>query len=486
MRAEVGRERLAGPAQHDAAVVDRAADDPAPRRQRVAEHAARRGSTAGRSTISRSAPLVPIEQAATPGCTAPTPRLASGPSAAPTITGSPASRPELGGGRRAEREAARWSGTSGDSRVGVDARDGERLAVPVERRCRFSSPVPDAIEWSTAHAPVSRADHELLDPRPAPRGGERRGLVLGEPQELGQRRHRMQRRAGAVVQLGVLGAQALGLLGRAHVGPRDQRRRAPARRASRPDERVHRPAERQRLDPRALVAGGGSPRRGSRPSVPSTTAPGPARPGRARARAAGSPPRRGPARGRRRRRRPPWRWSSRCRRRGRRSPGRSRREACQSKGLRVSRRRTAGADGWRARAVGVQSLEDRSLEGSSDAGRDGDLRARGFAEPRARPAPSGYAPALAEIRDELRAQRAEARRIHSAFAFFAALALIIALANLVAVAVKLDGTSSNTVSVAAPVAAAPAPAARPGARQRRHAQRVQRRAEARRRSRPAR
>jgi uncharacterized cupredoxin-like copper-binding protein len=77
------------------------------------------------------------------------------------------------------------------------------------------------------------------------------------------------------------------------------------------------------------------------------------------------------------------------------------------------------------------------------------------------PAPPGYAPTLAEIRDELRAQRAEARRIYSAFAFFAALALLIALANLVAVAVKLDGTSSSTNSVAAPVVAAPAPAPAP-------------------------
>jgi uncharacterized cupredoxin-like copper-binding protein len=78
------------------------------------------------------------------------------------------------------------------------------------------------------------------------------------------------------------------------------------------------------------------------------------------------------------------------------------------------------------------------------------------------PAARGYDPALAEIRDELRAQRAEARRIHSAFAFFAALALIIALANLVAVALKLDGTSSNTVTVAAPAATtAPAPVAAP-------------------------
>jgi uncharacterized cupredoxin-like copper-binding protein len=83
------------------------------------------------------------------------------------------------------------------------------------------------------------------------------------------------------------------------------------------------------------------------------------------------------------------------------------------------------------------------------------------AEPLTRAA-RGYDPALAEIRDELRAQRAEARRIHSAFAFFAAFALIIALANLVAVAVKLDGTSSNTVTVAAPAATtAPAPVAAP-------------------------
>ena len=68
--------------------------------------------------------------------------------------------------------------------------------------------------------------------------------------------------------------------------------------------------------------------------------------------------------------------------------------------------------------------------------------------------------ALAEIRDEVRAQRAEASRVYRGFAFFAGLALIIALANLVAVAVKLDGTPSNTVTVAAPAAAtAPAPAA---------------------------
>jgi uncharacterized cupredoxin-like copper-binding protein len=74
--------------------------------------------------------------------------------------------------------------------------------------------------------------------------------------------------------------------------------------------------------------------------------------------------------------------------------------------------------------------------------------------------PDPSARALADIRDELRAQRAEARRVHSAFAFFAAAALIIALANLVAVAFKLDGSSTNTTTVTAPATAtAPAVAA---------------------------
>jgi uncharacterized cupredoxin-like copper-binding protein len=71
---------------------------------------------------------------------------------------------------------------------------------------------------------------------------------------------------------------------------------------------------------------------------------------------------------------------------------------------------------------------------------------------------------LAQIRDEVRAQRRESKRIQSGFAFFAATALAIALANLVAVAVKLDGTT-KTVTVTAPAAtaAAPAQAAAPAA-----------------------
>ncbi len=91
-----------------------------------------------------------------------------------------------------------------------------------------------------------------------------------------------------------------------------------------------------------------------------------------------------------------------------------------------------------------------------------EMQDRESAPPATMPSEPGE-PALAEIRDELRAQGAEARRVYTAFAFFAAFALIIALANLVAVAFKLDGKSSGTVTVTAPAAAAapavPAPAA---------------------------
>jgi uncharacterized cupredoxin-like copper-binding protein len=70
------------------------------------------------------------------------------------------------------------------------------------------------------------------------------------------------------------------------------------------------------------------------------------------------------------------------------------------------------------------------------------------------------AQALTELRKEVRAQRRETKRIYSGFAFFAATALVIAFANLVAVALKLDGTT-KTVTVTAPAATAAAPAAVP-------------------------
>jgi uncharacterized cupredoxin-like copper-binding protein len=72
---------------------------------------------------------------------------------------------------------------------------------------------------------------------------------------------------------------------------------------------------------------------------------------------------------------------------------------------------------------------------------------------------------LAQLRDEVRAERRESKRIQSGFAFFAATALIIALANLVAVAIKL-GATTKTVTVTTPApaaAAAPATAAAPAA-----------------------
>jgi uncharacterized cupredoxin-like copper-binding protein len=65
---------------------------------------------------------------------------------------------------------------------------------------------------------------------------------------------------------------------------------------------------------------------------------------------------------------------------------------------------------------------------------------------------------LGQLRDEVRAHRRESKRIASGFTFFAATALVIALANLVAIAFKLDGTT-KTVTVAAPAATAAAPAA---------------------------
>jgi len=67
------------------------------------------------------------------------------------------------------------------------------------------------------------------------------------------------------------------------------------------------------------------------------------------------------------------------------------------------------------------------------------------------------AQALAELRSEVRAQRRETKRIQSGFAFFAATALVIAFANLVAIALKMDGTT-KTVTVTTPAARAAAPA----------------------------
>ena len=181
VRAEVGRQRLARPAQHDAAVVDRAADDPAPRHQRVAEDAA-----AG------DRPRALDHQ----------PQRAAGADRAGRHAGVHGAHAEVGqrpvGGADDERQprprararprppprarAAAWSGTSGDSVAGVDARDRRAPRGPSRARAGSSRPVPEATEWSTAHVPVSRATTSSLIPAQRRDGGERLGLVLGEPQ----------------------------------------------------------------------------------------------------------------------------------------------------------------------------------------------------------------------------------------------------------------------------------------------------------------
>ena len=83
-------------------------------------------------------------------------------------------------------------------------------------------------------------------------------------------------------------------------------------------------------------------------------------------------------------------------------------------------------------------------------------------------APTGQADALvgerlAELRDEVREQGRQIKGTQQAFSLFAVMALIIAMASLVAIALKLDRHPTTTVvanaPAAAPAAAAPAPLA---------------------------
>jgi uncharacterized cupredoxin-like copper-binding protein len=64
------------------------------------------------------------------------------------------------------------------------------------------------------------------------------------------------------------------------------------------------------------------------------------------------------------------------------------------------------------------------------------------------------APTLATVLDEVREQSARTRRVQQGFAFFAVLAFVIALVNLVVIAAKLNDTKTVTVTTAAPAAAA--------------------------------
>src|SRR3954468_2916393 len=66
---------------------------------------------------------------------------------------------------------------------------------------------------------------------------------------------------------------------------------------------------------------------------------------------------------------------------------------------------------------------------------------------------------IAEVEEEVRVQGRKAKSAQQAWSIFAVLALVIALANLLAVAAKLDNKSSRaTATPAAAAAAKPAPA----------------------------
>ena len=152
-----------------------------------------------------------------PGSVAPTPRLASGPSP-PPMTTSP-KRSVVG---HEPRELAR-----------LDARDAQRLLVPLQRLQRHQTGAGRA---RVVHHPLARqpVHDEVLQCRPAMRGD----ALVGEPRQLGQRGHRVDRRPGARVQLRVLALDALGLLERVQVGPLQQRR-AGAVALVEPDQGVH-------------------------------------------------------------------------------------------------------------------------------------------------------------------------------------------------------------------------------------------------------
>ena len=176
------------------------------------------------STTTRSAPLVPIETAATPGSTAPSPRLASGPSPAPTVTSPMRS---VVGTRR---------GSCSGVTPATSSASGSQSSVS-----SAISPVPEAIEWSITHSPVSRWTTSSLIPT------QRRASTPCSRNQasLHSGRHRMDRGTGALVQLRVLALDPLGLLDRPRVGPGEQLgHRAVA--LVEADQRVHRAGQRDR------------------------------------------------------------------------------------------------------------------------------------------------------------------------------------------------------------------------------------------------
>ena len=100
------------------------------------------------------AALVPMEQAATPGATAPTPRLARTPSLAPATTGVPV------GSSQAAASGLSCATTSVVAcRLGSwSRRSPARSSAPGSQSRAASpySPVAEAVDSSTASSPVSR------------------------------------------------------------------------------------------------------------------------------------------------------------------------------------------------------------------------------------------------------------------------------------------------------------------------------------------
>ena len=190
---------------------------------------------------------MPRDNPATPGRIAPVPRLPSGPSPAPSTTGVPAGRPTRGAAAVRERKVRRRRQDVGQL-CATDPGDLDGLRVPC--------PVDDREQAAPARGGQLRdeparegEEDEVLEADPRPGRARELGLVLGEPPQLRQRRHGVDRRAAAAMELGSdgQGAQLACDVAGAGVGPRHEGRERPQR-VVQTDESVHRRAHRQGED----------------------------------------------------------------------------------------------------------------------------------------------------------------------------------------------------------------------------------------------
>ena len=171
------------------------------------------------------------------------PTFPSGPSAAPTMTGVPAGSPARAAtsGRRPSRAVVARTGASEDALTPA-TRSAPGSHVPVRRS---SSPVPDAEEGSLASVPVRLHSTHSLRPTHHRTRDARPGSVPGVPGQLRQRRHRVERDAGAPVErCRLAGAPQLGDHGggpRVRPGEQGGER---GRVAVEPEEPVHRGTDR--------------------------------------------------------------------------------------------------------------------------------------------------------------------------------------------------------------------------------------------------